>query len=599
MWKRNKKNEDNEEADKGLSELFKLVSYLGPYRLCFYSALICLFVTALLSLAFPYLMGELIGGSMGGADGIADPKNVKEKINSVALILVTVLAVQAFIAYWRVRWFAFAGESALADIRKDAYGKLVKLPMSYFSERRVGELCSRISADLSLIRDTLILTVPQIIRQAVMLVGGISFIAWASPKLTMVMLLCIPIVVILMGIFGRGIRVQTREAQDELAASNVIVEESLHGIASVKAFTNESHEELRYSESIKGFVNLTLSASKARALFVSFIIFALFGVITFVIWYGAGMLDRGEINATKFTQFVLFSIFVGAALGSFPDILSQLHKAVGATVRVREIINERPEEEGDDCEQLSRLRGEVRFIDVSFSYPSRKEVAVLKEINLSVNAGERVAIVGASGAGKSTLFQLLMRFYDPSSGELQFDGQNAANYSLRELRNQMAIVPQEVLLFGGSIRDNIAYGCPEAEDSHIIAAAEKANAHEFIQSFPESYETIVGDRGVKLSGGQRQRIAIARAILADPAILLLDEATSSLDSESEGLVNEALETLMSERTSIIIAHRLATVRGADRILVLRDGRFIESGTHEELSCKDGGVYKMLSELQFN
>jgi ATP-binding cassette subfamily B protein len=309
--------------------------------------------------------------------------------------------------------------------------------------------------------------------------------------------------------------------------------------------------------------------------------------------------DGGEINAAKFTQFVLFSIFVGAALGSFPDILSQLHKAVGATVRVREIISERPEEEGDDCEKLSRLSGEVKFIDVSFSYPSRKEVEVLKEINLSVNAGERVAIVGASGAGKSTLFQLLMRFYDPSSGELQFDGQNAANYSLRELRNQMAIVPQEVLLFGGSIRDNIAYGCPGAEDSHIIAAAEKANAHEFIQSFPESYQTIVGDRGVKLSGGQRQRIAIARAILADPAILLLDEATSSLDSESEGLVNEALETLMSERTSIIIAHRLATVRGADRILVLRDGRFIESGTHEELSCKDGGVSKMLSELQFN
>ena len=595
---RNKKNEDNEEADKGLSELFKLVSYLGPYRLCFYSALICLFVTALLSLAFPYLMGELIGGSMGGADGIADPKNVKEKINSVALILVTVLAVQAFIAYWRVRWFAFAGESALADIRKDAYGKLVRLPMSYFSERRVGELCSRISADITLIRDTLILTVPQIIRQSVMLVGGVLFIAYASIKLTIVMLLCIPIVVILMGIFGRGIRVQTREAQDELAASNVVVEESLHGIASVKAFTNEGYEESRYSGSLKGFVNLTLSASKARALFVSFIIFALFGVITFVVWYGAGMLEREEIDAAKFTQFVLFSIFVGAALGSFPDILSQLHKAVGATVRVREILSEEPEEAHNN-NQLSRLRGEVEFSDVSFSYPSRKDIEVLRGINLSVDAGERVAIVGSSGAGKSTLFHLLMRFYDPSSGELKFDGQNAANYSLSELRNQMAIVPQEVLLFGGSIRDNIAYGCPGAEDVHIIAAAEKANAHEFIQSFPEGYHTIVGDRGVKLSGGQRQRIAIARAILADPAILLLDEATSSLDSESEGLVHEALETLMSERTSIIIAHRLATVRGADRILVLRDGLFIESGTHEELSCKEGGVYKMLSELQFN
>ena len=345
-------------------------------------------------------------------------------------------------------------------------------------------------------------------------------------------------------------------------------------------------------------VNLTLSASKARALFVSFIIFALFGVITFVVWYGAGMLEREEIDAEKFTQFVLFSIFVGAALGSFPDILSQLHKAVGATARVREILSEEPEEVFKDG-KLSRLRGEVEFSDVSFSYPSRKDNEVLRGINLLVGAGERVAIVGSSGAGKSTLFQLLMRFYDPSSGELKFDGQKAASYSLSELRDQMAIVPQDVLLFGGSIRDNIAYGCPKAQEVDIIEAARKANAHEFIESFPEGYQTIVGDRGVKLSGGQRQRIAIARAILADPAILLLDEATSSLDSESESLVHEALESLMSKRTSIIIAHRLATVRGADRILVLQDGRFIESGTHEELSCKEEGVYKMLSELQFN
>ena len=598
MWKRHKKKLDNDEADKGLSELLKIATYLTPYRLYFYSALVCLFITAILSLAFPYLMGVLIGGSMSGTEGIADPKNVKENINGVAKILVAVLAVQAFIAYWRIRWFAFAGESALADIRKSAYGKLVRLPMSYFSERRVGELCSRISADLTLIRDTLILTVPQIIRQSVMLIGGIIFIALASPQLTLVMLSCIPIVVILMGIFGRGIRVQTREAQDELAASNVVVEESLHGIASVKAFTNEDYEESRYSESLKGFVNLTLSASKARALFVSFIIFALFGVITFVVWYGAGMLEREKIDAEKFTQFVLFSIFVGAALGSFPDILSQLHKAVGATARVREILSEEPEEVFKDG-KLSRLRGEVEFSDVSFSYPSRKDNEVLRGINLLVEAGERVAIVGSSGAGKSTLFQLLMRFYDPSSGELKFDGQKAASYSLSELRDQMAIVPQDVLLFGGSIRDNIAYGCPKAQEVDIIEAARKANAHEFIESFPEGYQTIVGDRGVKLSGGQRQRIAIARAILADPAILLLDEATSSLDSESESLVHEALESLMSKRTSIIIAHRLATVRGADRILVLQDGRFIESGTHEELSCKEEGVYKMLSELQFN
>ena len=592
MWGKNKK--EGREPRESMREALRLFSYLRPYRRHFYPALACLFITASLSLAFPYLMGQLIGGAVEvGKD------SVTSQIDRVALTLLGVLALQAFIAYWRVRWFAFAGESGLADIRRDTYSKLVRMPMNYFSEHRVGELSSRIAADLTLIRDTLILTVPQIIRQSVMLVGGLVFIFISSWKLTLVMLACIPVVVILISIFGRGIRRLSKDAQDEMAGSNVIVEETLQGIASVKSFSNEVFETRRYSGSLARFVEVTLSAARARALFVSFIIFALFGAITFVVWYGSGMLGRDEIEFHEFNRFVLFSIFIGAALGSFPDILSQVHKAVGATTRVREILGDETEDVGmDDTLQVTRFNGAVEMRDVTFRYPSRKDIDVLTAVNFKVAPGERVAIVGPSGAGKSTIVQLLLRFYDPCSGEVRFDGKNARDYSLQALRSQMAIVPQEVLLFGGSIRENIAYGWTGADQADIEEAARKANAHEFISNFPEGYETLVGDRGVKLSGGQRQRIAIARAILADPAILLLDEATSSLDSESEQAVQEALDGLMKGRTSIIIAHRLSTIREADRILVLRDGKIVESGTHDELSLKEGGVYRMLSELQF-
>ena len=591
---RSQNEQNGNEPRESMREALRLFSYLRPYRRHFYPALVCLFITAGLSLAFPYLMGELIGGAVDvGSD------SVLSKIDSIALTLAGVLALQAFIAYWRIRWFAFAGESGLADIRRDTYSKLVRMPMYYFSEHRVGELSSRIAADLTLIRDTLIMTVPQIIRQSVMLVGGLVFIFISSWKLTLVMLACIPVVVIFISLFGRGIRRMSRNAQDEMAGSNVIVEETLQGIVSVKSFSNEAFETRRYSSKLARFVELTLGEAKARALFVSFIIFALFGAITFVVWFGSGMLGRGEILLHEFNRFVLFSIFIGAALGTFPDILSQVHKAVGATSRVREILGDETEDVGmADTLQVTRFNGAVEMRNVSFRYPSREDIEVLSAVGFKVSPGERVAIVGPSGAGKSTIVQLLLRFYDPCSGEVKFDEKDARDYSLQALRSQMAIVPQEVLLFGGSIRENIAYGWTGAEDSDIEEAARKANAHGFIMDFPEGYETLVGDRGVKLSGGQRQRIAIARAILADPAILLLDEATSSLDSESEQAVQEALDGLMKGRTSIIIAHRLSTIREADRILVLRDGEIVESGTHEELSLKEEGIYRMLSELQF-
>lgn len=583
---------------ENLKEAYKLFGYLLPYRLLFIPAFIAMFITSGLALVFPYLMGTLIGDSI-------DVGRIGRDIDRIALILAGVLALQAFITFWRIRWFTKAGERALADIRRDTYSRLIRLPMTYFSERRVGELSSRIAADLSLLRDTLIFTTPQVVRHTVMLLGGLTLILITSIKLSLFMLACMPVIILAGALFGRRVRVLSRKSQDELAESNVVVEETLQGISSVKAFTNEDFEAKRYSRALGRYLDTTIRTANYQAFFVSFIIFVLFGTITLIVWFGAGMLQRGAISPEEFTRFVLFSIFVGAALGAVPEFLSQIQKAVGATQRVREIleegrepVEEKPPERMAAGSSGERLRGEVEMVDVSFRYPSRPDIEVLRGVSLRAGAGERIAIVGPSGAGKSTIISLLLRFYKPNDGKILYDGKPGDSYGLKYLRSQIAMVPQEVLLFGGSIRENILYGRPGAGEDEVVAAAKRANAHNFIADFPEGYDTVVGERGMKLSGGQRQRVAIARAILADPAILILDEATSSLDSESERLVQEALDGLMKDRTSIIIAHRLSTVRHADRIYVINDGMTVESGTHDELVEDMDGVYRMLSQLQF-
>jgi ABC transporter fused permease/ATP-binding protein len=591
-------------SSRTLREAAQLAAYLLPYKIKFVAALCALFLSSLLALALPYITGRLIDGALTSG-AAAQLGTWSLNLNQVGVALFAVLAFQAVLSYFRFYWFNEVSQRSLADLRNDTYARMIRLPMAFYAQRRVGELSSRLSADLSQIQSTLIDTIPQFLRQLTILLGGVLLIAWTSVKLTLVMLSSLPALIIIAVFFGRQIRKIAKQAQDKLADSGVIVEETLQGIASVKAFGNEPYESTRYRSSLVTYLDAALRGARYRAGFVSFVTFALFGAVVFVLWFGARMVQQGALSLGELTQFMLYTMFVGGAMGSFAELYSEIQRALGASQRVRELLSEKPELVDHVDAHVPvwngqrRMRGDVAFEQVSFSYPSRKEIQVLKNISLAARAGERVALVGPSGAGKSTIVSLLLRFYDPDAGRILFDGQDAGDYPLIDLRHQLAIVPQEVLLFGGSILDNIAYGKPGASEAEIIDAARKANAHDFISSFPEGYRTLVGERGIQLSGGQRQRVAIARAILKDPAILILDEATSALDSESESLVQQALEVLMQNRTSFIIAHRLATIRTADRIYVIREGQTTESGTHAELIEKPDGLYRTLSEMQFD
>ncbi|NBV22169.1 MAG: ATP-binding cassette domain-containing protein [Proteobacteria bacterium] len=560
--------------------------------------MVALFCSSMLSLSFPYLAGSIVDAAVHHTPGAGSLAGV----DRTALLLMGILAVQAGLSYFHALSFATVGQRSLVDLRQDTYARLISLPMKFFAERRVGELASRLSADLIQIEDTLIAILPQFLRQSTLLIGGIALIAATSLKLTGIMLVSLPVLTVVAVLFGRKTRKFARDAQDRLADTATIVEETLQGIVNVKAFANESYELARYHEGLSRFLTATLLGARLRAGFIAFIIFALFGSIVLVLWSGARLLQQGEITFGDLTRFILYTTFVAGAMGQFAELYSQLQKAIGATQRVRELLRETGEVEarlGPALpSSLARLRGDVAFEKVHFTYPSRQGVEVLHGIDLTATSGQRIALVGPSGAGKSTLISLLLRLYDPSAGRLLIDGRDAREYRLTELRGQMSMVPQEVLLFGGTIAENIAYGKPGTSPAEIEQAARQANAHEFIRAFPDGYATLVGDRGIKLSGGQRQRVAIARAILKDPAILILDEATSALDSESERLIQEALETLMRGRTSFIIAHRLATVRHADRIIVIADGKVVESGTHDELQALEDGVYRRLAALQF-
>lgn len=574
-----------------LQKAFQLFKYVGAHKWKFILGLVFLLLTSATALVFPKFMGELVD-SAKDAD--------YSKANRVGLLLGGILILQSIFSFFRIYLFVNVTENVLANLRQAVYMHLIMLPMAFFAQKRVGELNSRISSDLVLIQDTLTTTIAEFMRQFIIIIGGIVFLSFISPKLTLLMLAIVPVIAVAAVFFGRFIRKISRQVQDKVAASNTIVEETLQGITNVKAFANEYFEIKRYNKSTLEIVKSAIKGGQFRGLFASFIIFCLFGAIVAVVWYGVRLSISGEVTIGELISFVLYSVFVGASIGGIAELYAQIQRALGGTERVMEILDEVAEPIDILTSSIisSKVEGKVLFENVAFTYPSRKEIQVLKNISFEAKKGETIAIVGPSGSGKSTLAALILRFYEPEGGKILIDGRESKDYSLTELRNQMAIVPQDVLLFGGTIKENIAYGKPDASFEEIQEAARKANAHDFIESFPEKYETVVGERGIRLSGGQRQRIAIARAVLKNPAILILDEATSSLDSESERLVQEALDKLMVGRTSFVIAHRLSTIRNADKIVVIENGAVKEMGTHDQLIENPTGLYHSLSKIQY-
>ena len=588
-------NSQNQPARRKKTEDAAFVlRYLRPFRLPFCAAIVALLGSTSLGLCFPYLTGLLLDGALTGAGAAS-------AINRTALLLLGTLAAQAVFSFFATSWFYRCGESALADLRRETFARLIGMPMSFFAGRRIGELSSRLTNDLTLLQDTLTMTIQQTLRQSLLMAGGIFMVAWTSLKLSGLMITTFPVLVLIAIIYGRYIRRHAKEAQDRLADAGTVIDESLQGIANVKAFGNERFEIARYSHHLDSFLRVILRTARLRASMVSFIIFGVFGSIVLVFWFGAHLMLAGQLTFGELTRFVLYTTFVGGSVASFAEVASQVQKTLGATERVRELLQENLEIETRAAAATlppSRLQGSVRFDDVSFRYPSRKEIPVLQNLSLEATAGESIALVGASGAGKSTIVSLLLRFYEPDSGRILIDGHPATDFSIADLRANLAIVPQEVLLLGGTIEENIRYGKPAATVEEVIAASRLAACHEFIEQFPDGYQTLVGDRGIKLSGGQRQRIAIARALLKNPAILIFDEATSSLDSESEQLIQKALDLLLKDRTAIIIAHRLSTIRRVDRIYVIEQGRVVETGTHDELYAREDGAYRRLASLQF-
>jgi ATP-binding cassette subfamily B protein len=582
-------------------EIGVLLGHVRPWRGRFIWAMTALMVSMSFGLMFPLLIGRLIDSALPTVAALKMSR-WRPDVNTVALLIWGTLVIQAILTFYYTSVFNFVGENAVARLRKRLFTTLLGLPMKFFGEHRVGELTSRLSSDLTLLSDTLASTVPQALRQTMMLLGGIVAIIAISPRLSLVMVSTFPVLMGVAVFLGRRVRTVSRGAQDRLAESATIVEETLQGIATVKAFTNESYEAERYGAGLTAYLETTLRSIRRRAGLVAFIILGIFGSMTLVMWYGATLVQAGRLSHGQLTTFTLYTLFVGGAVSSFAEVFSQLQRTLGAQEHVRELLEETGEAANEslpaDSRTVSRFRGDVEFRNVRFSYPSRPDVTVLSGLSLTARAGEKIALVGPSGAGKSTIVSLLLRFYDPDDGHIRLDGADAREFPLAMVRGNMAIVPQEVLLFGGSIRENIAYGRTGASEEEVLTASRRANCHEFISRFPEGYGTLVGERGVKLSGGQRQRIAIARALLKDPAILILDEATSSLDSESEALIQEALAELLIGRTSFIIAHRLSTVRQCDRICVIEQGVVLESGTHAQLMENPNGTYRRLADRQF-
>ena len=587
-------------SKENFKKSFRLFSYLGKSKWVFVLGMVFVAGTAAVGLYFPIVAGKMFGymGQLGMSNSI-----FKDSVSGTGKELFILLVIQGLVSFGRVYTFSIVTENILKGLRTDTFNKLVQMPMSFFSKNQVADLSSRLSTDINVISEAFTVNIAEVIRQTIVGVGGVIllvyFTGWDVAKWFLVIIPPITVVAIL---YGKKIRGYSKSLQDKISESSVIVSEALTGITSVKAFTNEHIEIGKYDKVTNDIRKFGIKYGIMRGAFFAFIIMCIFGSIFFILYKMLLLMKSGVLEPEEFGIFMMLSLFVAGSLGGLPEQLASIQRALGATDRVFEIIDDKHEEINlafATNNNIKRVKGDLEFKNIQFTYPTRPDFEVLKNISFIAKAGETIALVGSSGSGKSTLASLALRFYEPNGGEYIIDGIKSTDYELTELRDQMAIVPQDVLLFGGTIKENILYGKPNASEFEVIEAAKQANAYDFIMSFPDKFETLVGDRGIQLSGGQRQRVAIARAVLKNPSILILDEATSSLDSESERLVQEALDKLMIGRTSIVIAHRLSTIRNADKIVVLQKGEVLEVGTHQELINNESGLYHKLSRLQFD
>jgi ATP-binding cassette subfamily B protein len=541
------------------------------------------------SLIYPQAMRLIIDEALGARN--------RDFIDRAALVMTAVFAIQAVAVALRYTLFTTAGERVVTRLRQDLFASLMSQEVAFFDQRKTGELTNRLASDTTVLQNTVSVNISMALRNAASALGGIVMLFYTSPRLTFLMLALVPAVAVGAVVYGRRVRKLSKEVQDALAASNEVAEESLSGVRTVRSFAAERHEVARYRDAQEHAFGLARRRIVQSAIFMGTASFAASASAAAVLWYGGRLVLDGVLTVGSLTSFLIYSLTVAFSLGALTDLWADFMRASGAAERVFELLDRQPAIPPTGGERLASLQGHVQFEQVHFAYPSRPDVPVLQGIQLDISPGEVVAIVGPSGAGKSTIAGMLARMYDPLQGRVQVDGRDLRGLDPEWLRQQIGTVAQEPMLFATSIADNIRYGRDGATDAEVEAAARAANAHEFISRFPEGYKTLVGERGVQLSGGQKQRIAIARAMLKDPRILVLDEATSALDAESEHLVQEALERLMKGRTTLIIAHRLSTVVGANRVMVLDGGQVVQSGSHSTLMTQEG-LYRRLVERQF-
>jgi ATP-binding cassette subfamily B protein len=574
-----------------LRPLLALAPYVARYRGRAFLALIALTVAALTTLLVPLAVRRMI-------DFGFTPRGIA-MINSYFSVMIAVVAVLAFASAARFYLVMTIGERIVADLRRDVFAHLISLSPAFFDSARSGELISRLTADTTQIKSAVGASVSIALRNLMLFIGATAMMVITSPRLSGLVLLAIPLIVLPLVAFGRWVRRLSRNAQDTLADASAYASELVGAIRTVQAYTGENVANVRFGKAVEQAYEAARTSTRARAVLTAIIIFIVFTSVVAILWIGSHDVLTGSISAGRLGQFVLYAAFAAAGLGQLSEVWGEVSAASGASERLFEILRVKPEitVPASPRSLPAPPRGDVNFDNIGFAYPARPDIRAVDGVSMSVRAGEKVAIVGPSGAGKSTLFHLLLRFYDPASGAISFDGVPIKSVDPRELRARIALVPQEPAVFAASARDNIRFGRPDATDAEVEHAARLAHATEFIRQLPGGFETPLGERGVMLSGGQRQRIAIARAILRDAPLLLLDEATSSLDAESETLVQTALEELMRHRTTLVIAHRLATVLSCDRIMVLDQGRIVEQGRHASLVAANG-LYARLARLQF-